>query len=91
MSYPPNQVSTLFNASYFDSGTYVTPITGDQKYLKFGGVGTLSALTIAGTLNTSALVISGNINALSYSLNGTQYLDSSCNLTISAIAFRAIT
>jgi hypothetical protein len=66
MSYPPNQVSTLFNSSFFDSGQYLTPVTGDLRYLRISGGNINGSLDISGNLNiTGTLSIAGSLVNLS--------------------------
>ncbi|POM81459.1 Hypothetical protein PHPALM_568 [Phytophthora palmivora] len=61
MSLPPIINSPLFNSSYFNSSNgYLTLTTGDQRYLRLGGVGTLSALNVIGNMNCGSLTINGS-------------------------------
>ncbi|KAF1780169.1 Intramolecular chaperone auto-processing domain [Phytophthora cactorum] len=48
MSLPPIIQSPLFNSKFFSgSNDYITFTTGDQRYLRYGGSGTLAANAIA--------------------------------------------
>ncbi|EEY62140.1 uncharacterized protein PITG_14033 [Phytophthora infestans T30-4] len=70
MSLPPIVNSPLFNSSYFNaSNGYLTITTGDQRYLRLGGVGTLSALSVMGNLDCGSLTLGGSaldLSGLSY-------------------------
>lgn len=70
MSLPPTINSPLFNSSYFNSSDgYLTLTTGDRRYLRLGGVGTLSALSVIGNLDCGSLTIGGaalDLSGLSY-------------------------
>ncbi|GMF28081.1 unnamed protein product [Phytophthora lilii] len=71
MSLPPIINSPLFNSSYFNSSNgYLTLTTGDQRYLRLGGVGSLSALNVIGNMNCGSLTINGS----SLDLSGLSYL-----------------
>ncbi|POM75632.1 Hypothetical protein PHPALM_7241 [Phytophthora palmivora] len=71
MSLPPTINSTLFNSSYFNSSDgYITLTTEDQRYLRLGGVGTLSALNVIGNMNCGSLTINGS----SLDLSGLGYV-----------------
>ncbi|KAL7995841.1 hypothetical protein Plhal703r1_c42g0141911 [Plasmopara halstedii] len=66
MSLPPIINSPLFNSSFFDSSNdYLTLTTGDQRYLRLGGVGTLAALDVIGNLDAGSLSIGGTSTDLS--------------------------
>lgn len=71
MSLPPIINSPVFNSSYFNSSNgYLTLTTGDQRYLRLGGVGTLSALNVIGNMNCGSLTLNGS----SLDLSGLDYL-----------------
>ncbi|GMF37081.1 unnamed protein product [Phytophthora lilii] len=71
MSLPPIINSPLFNSSYVNSSNgYLTLTTGDQRYLRLGGVGTLSALNVIGNMNCGSLSINGS----SLDLSGLGYV-----------------
>ncbi|GMF31227.1 unnamed protein product [Phytophthora lilii] len=66
MSLPPIINSPLFNSSYFTGANdYLTPTTGDQRYLRLGGVGTVSTLSVIGNLDAGSLSIGGTAADLS--------------------------
>lgn len=70
MSLPPTINSPLFKSAFLaDSNTYLTISTGDQRYLKLGGVEALSVLTVIGNLDVGSLSIGGSSVDLSY-ING---------------------
>ncbi|GMF34322.1 unnamed protein product [Phytophthora lilii] len=64
MSLPPVINSPIFNSSYFNtSNGYLTITTGDQRYLRLGGVGTLSASTVIGNLDVGSLSLTLTFDA----------------------------
>jgi hypothetical protein len=66
MSLLPIINSPLFNSSYFNSSNgYLTLTTGDQRYLRLGGVGTLSSLSVIGNLDIGSLSLGGSPISLS--------------------------
>ncbi|GMF66716.1 unnamed protein product [Phytophthora lilii] len=71
MSLPPIINSPLFNSSYVNSSNdNLTITTGDQRYLRLGGVGTLSSLNVIGNMNCGSLTITGS----SLDLSGLGYV-----------------
>ncbi|DBA05259.1 TPA: hypothetical protein N0F65_007421, partial [Lagenidium giganteum] len=61
MSLPPSISSPIFNSAYFQGGNdYLTITSGDQRYLRIGGVGTFSSLAVAGNLDCGSLSIGGS-------------------------------
>ncbi|GMF37143.1 unnamed protein product [Phytophthora lilii] len=71
MSLSPIINSPLFNSSFFNSSNgYLTLTTADQRYLRLGGVGSLSALNVIGNMNCGSLTINGS----SLDLSGLGYL-----------------
>ncbi|DBA04774.1 TPA: hypothetical protein N0F65_004411 [Lagenidium giganteum] len=70
MSLPPSTNSPIFNSAYFQGGNdYLTITSGDQRYLRIGGVGTFSSLAVSGNLDCGSLSIGGSSVDLS-SLSG---------------------
>jgi hypothetical protein len=58
---PPTIDSPIFNSSFFiASNDYLTITTGDQRYLRLGGVGTLSALAVSGNIDGGSLSLGGS-------------------------------
>ncbi|EGZ06630.1 hypothetical protein PHYSODRAFT_455518, partial [Phytophthora sojae] len=66
MSLPPIIESPIFNSSYFTGNNdYLTLTTGDQRYLRLGGVGMVSSLSVTDNLDTGSLTIGGSLVDLS--------------------------
>ncbi|KAL7685982.1 hypothetical protein Plhal304r1_c028g0091871 [Plasmopara halstedii] len=60
MSLPPTINYPLFNSSCFNSSDGNLTLTiGDQRYLRLGGIRTLSALNVLGNMNCGLLTING--------------------------------